>query len=84
MNFYYVAFRSITWGQRGANILNKAGISTPLVRTPKNFNLEGCSYSLKINEAKLNRALELLNKSGLKYSRIFLVYADGSFREVCS
>ena len=35
MKFYYITFRSVTYAQRGEQILHKEGIRCTLLRTPK-------------------------------------------------
>ena len=48
MKNYYITFRSITYAQRGAQILRRAGIDCILRRTPKQMTKRGCGYSLQL------------------------------------
>ena len=48
MKIYYITFRSVTFAQRGEQLLQKSGIRAALLRTPKWMESQGCGYSLRI------------------------------------
>ena len=81
MNNYYITFRSITGAQKAVKILERAGISTAMQRTPKNMVTEGCGYAVKVREDKSAAAIRLLRSSGVNYGKLFIA-ADGGYREV--
>ena len=45
MKEYFVTFRSITFAQRGQNVLRSAGVPVQLQRTPRWMEEKGCGYS---------------------------------------
>ena len=82
MNYYYITFRSITGAQRAVKIFERAGITSRLLRTPKNLITDGCSYSVRIHESRIKQVVNLMREAGLRYNKVFLMYADGSNMEV--
>ena len=80
--YYYIICSSLTYAQRTAAALERAGISTGILRSPKMVASEGCSHSVKIPQRKLSDALGVLAREGLTPKRIY-VTADGEhFQEV--
>ena len=49
MKEYFVTFRSITFAQRGQQVMQDAGISAQLQRTPRWMEEKGCGYSLRLS-----------------------------------
>lgn len=82
MNQYYVNFRSVTTGQKAIQILQKAGITARLLRTPKDMAKEGCGYSVRVNEQTYTVAVGVLRSSGVAYSKVFRVDSAGKSWEV--
>lgn len=68
---YLVIFQSITYAQRGANVLSGAGITSWLIRAPAELNGGSCGYALKIRTASPQRIADILRKSGISYRQIF-------------
>lgn len=81
MNNYYITFRSITGAQKAVKILERAGISTSMQRTPKNMVTEGCGYAVKVREDKASASIMMLKSHGVNYGKLF-VASDGGYREV--
>lgn len=79
---YLIVCRSLTCAQRAARILERAGISVQLFRSPRVLSEEGCSYSIKLSERYLSDALVRLKRSGLSPVRIYVMSDDGNYREV--
>ena len=48
MLYYLIVCRSLTYAQRTAAALERAGISAYIMRSPKSIAGEGCSHSVKI------------------------------------
>lgn len=67
MKWCYVKFRSITRAQGGQQILNRRGISSRLVRTPRNIAPRGCGYSLMVPEENLSLVSEILKNEGVSF-----------------
>lgn len=82
MLYYLIVCRSLTYAQRTASALERAGISAHILRSPKAVSVGGCSHSVKLSQRSLSRALVVLNRLGLTPEKIYLTEGDGSYREV--
>ena len=82
MLYYLIVCRSLTYAQRTAGALERAGISARILRSPKSIAGEGCSHSVKISQRNLPRALQILRQADLTPKRIFITAGDGSYQEV--
>ena len=82
MVYYLIVCRSLTYAQRTASVLERAGITARILRSPKSIAGEGCSHAVKVSERRLSDALVLLNRAYLPPKRIYMMEADGSYREV--
>lgn len=82
MVYYLIVCRSLTYAQRTAAVLERAGITARILRSPKSIAGEGCSHAVKVSERRLSDALVLLNRAGLTPRRVYIAAEDGSYREV--
>jgi len=82
MLYYLIVCRSLTYAQRTAAALERAGITAHILRSPKSIAGEGCSHSVKISQRNLTAALTLLHRAGLEPKQIFITASDGSYKEV--
>lgn len=82
MKFYYVTFRSVTYGQRGEKLLNKAGFRCTLQRTPRWMEEQGCGYALRIWTQDAARAVQLLRENGVPMRRVYIQMPDGQLEEL--
>ena len=82
MTYYLIVCRSLTYAQRTARVLERAGISGYIMRAPKLISGEGCSHCVKVAERWLAPALKVLNREGLGPKRVFLQNEEGSYSEV--
>ena len=82
MKEYFVTFRSITFAQRGQQVMQDAGISAQLQRTPRWMEENGCGYSLRLPAGRAAAAVERLRKSGVPFSRFYLHRDDGGLEEL--
>ncbi|MEG1720124.1 MAG: DUF3343 domain-containing protein [Pseudoflavonifractor sp.] len=82
MVYYLIICRSLTYAQRTAQALERAGITAYILRAPKSISGEGCSHGVRVGERNIRDALLLLSRVGLSPSRIFMINHDGSYREV--
>ena len=82
MVYYLIICRSLTYAQRTANALERYGISAYIMRTPRTIAGEGCSHAVKVSQRRLPDALRVLNRTGMPAQRLFVLEADGSYREV--
>ena len=82
MPYYLILCRSLTYAQRTATVLERAGITARILRSPKSISGEGCSHSVKVSERDLSYALEVLLRAGLNPKRVFTRTDDEVYREV--
>lgn len=82
MLYYLIVCRSLTYAQRTAAALERAGITAHILRSPKSIAGEGCSHSVKLSQRRLATALRVLHRVGLEPRRIFITAGDRSYREV--
>ena len=82
MLFYLIICRSLTYAQRTAAILERVGITARVLRSPKSIDAEGCSHAVRISERSLSVALKLLAKEEMMPKRVFVITAEGMYREV--
>ena len=82
MLYYLIVCRSLTYAQRTAAALERAGISAHMLRSPKSIAGEGCSHSVKVSQRNLTDALKVLHRVGLDPVRVYITQGDGSYREV--
>ena len=79
---YLIICRSLTYAQRTAHVLERAGISGAVLRSPKLISKEGCGYCVRISERRLTDALMVLRREGIAPKQVFLQTADGEYSEV--
>lgn len=82
MKFYFITFRSVTFAQRGEQVLNKAGIRCTLQRTPRWMESQGCGYSLRIWTADVKASVELLRDEGVPMRKVYVQGDNGGLEEV--
>ena len=82
MLYYLIICRSLTYAQRTALVLERAGITGRVLRSPKSIAGEGCSHAVKVSERSLSPALTVLAREGLSPKRVFVFSADGAYSEV--
>ncbi len=82
MIYYLIICRSLTYAQRTARMLERAGISGHLMKVPKVIAKEGCSYGVKVSERRLTAALKLLRREGMSPRQVFLQAENGKYSEV--
>lgn len=74
--------RSLTNAQRSAQVLERAGITATVRKAPQSVSGAGCSYCVKIEESRLKRAFEILERAALRIGKVYLLEDDGTLREV--
>lgn len=82
MVYYLIICRSLTYAQRTAAALERAGITAHIMRSPRTISGEGCSHAVKVAERRLSDALRVLNRVRLTPNRVYIQSADGSYKEV--
>ena len=82
MPFFIITFRSVTYAQRGENLLKSARFRCNLSRTPRWTEEQGCGYALRVYCEDISRAAELLRREGIPLRRIYFQRQDGSVEVV--
>ena len=82
MKTFLITFRSITYAQRAAQALIRAGIRTRLRRTPRWMEERGCGYGLEAVLGTLKDGLEILHTQQIPWRRTWLVKPGGEMEEV--
>lgn len=82
MVYYLIICRSLTYAQRTAATLERAGISAHIMRAPRVISESGCSHAVKVSERRLTDALTVLKREELMPKRVYIMSADGSYKEV--
>ncbi len=75
---YLLTFRSLTYAQRAARVLERAGITGTVSRVPKAAAAHGCAYCVIIGAHHRDRSLPLLSSAGLSPERVLLRHPDGT------
>ena len=73
--------RSLTYAQRTARVLAQAGITASVTRAPKAISTHGCGSSAAVSARNGRRAMEILEKSGMRPERVYRKNADGTLEE---
>lgn len=79
METYFITFRSVTYAQRGERMLMRHGISCYMQRTPRWMEEQGCGYALSLQQGQ--EAVEILNREGISWRKLYRKEKDGSIRE---
>ena len=74
--------RSLTYAQRSARVLERAGIAAGVTRAPRAVSTRGCGYCVTVPVRHGTRAAEVLTEAGLRPEKAFRREADGTVREV--
>lgn len=82
MKFYYITFRSVTFAQRGEQLLQKNGIRCTLLRTPKWMEAQGCGYSLRLWTKDMEKGVELLRRHKVPLQKVYIQMQDGTLEEL--
>ncbi len=82
MRSYFITFRSVTFAQRGENVLRRAGISCTLQRTPKWMEEQGCGYCLLVRRGEIAVAVERLRHNQVQFRRAYLRLPGGEVEEL--
>ncbi len=82
MEQYIIMCRSLTYAQRAATALEKAGVTAATSRAPLELSDGGCGYCVKVTERRFHEALKALQKSGLPYGRIYRKNTEEKYGEV--
>ena len=82
MDSYLIKCRSLTYAQRTAKVLERAGITAITAKTPQYLSDEGCGYCVKLSGKRLSDALFVIKSAGLQPGAIFVRGDDGKYGAV--
>ncbi len=82
MQYYFIMCRSLTYAQRAARVLERAGITAIVTKAPQGLSKSGCAYCVKVSERRLPDALMTMKQAGLGPGKVYLVGGDGLAVEV--
>lgn len=82
MKTYYITFRSVTYAQRGEQVLKRAGMRSMLQRTPRWMEAQGCGYALRLWSDTVQNALTILQEGHVPIRRVYVQLPDGQLEEV--
>jgi hypothetical protein len=71
----------VTPAQRGQRVLQKAGVSSMLQRTPRWMEERGCGYCLRLDREDLEQAVAVLRREQVSFSKIYIM-VDGKPEEM--
>ena len=80
MTQYLITFRSLTHAQRSARVLERAGITTAVIKAPQGLSSNGCAYAITLRRSP-ETALTLLKQNGLAIGKLFQRGTDGRYTE---
>jgi rhodanese-related sulfurtransferase len=80
--YYLFICRSVTYAQRAAKALERAGITAIVTRAPQKISVDGCAYCVRVTGRNISQALVVIREAGLYPVRVFAQYADGNLSEV--
>ena len=82
MGRYIITFRSVTYAQRGEELLRGAGYRCSLGRTPRWMEEQGCGYALRVWCREVEAPVALLRQERIPLRRVYSQEADGSMEVV--
>lgn len=67
----FITFRSITPAQQAQRVLHRGGVESVLSRTPRYMEQRGCGYCLRLRPQDRERALMLLQRTGMSFQKLY-------------
>ncbi len=81
MTQYLIMCRSLSYAQKAARLLERAGITATVVKAPQGLSTGGCGYAVTLRKG-LDEAAALLKRNGLLSGKLFGRDGGGAYREV--
>lgn len=82
MKSYYITVRSVTYAQRGEQILTRHGIRCAIQRTPRWMEEQGCGYCLRVWTVDVGEAVRILLDAQLPIRKVYARRGDGGLEEL--
>lgn len=80
-NEWLITFRSVTFAQRGEQLLRSNHIACRMQRTPKHLTERGCGYCLRLESVDVPEAMAIFHREKLPYEKIYAIKEDGTTKE---
>ena len=77
-----IMFRTLLQAQRGSRVLTEEGIPSQVVKAPRETEVNGCAYSVRLSEKRLDTALPRLRERGVPFGKIYTIDSQGIAREI--
>ena len=78
MSQYLILFRSLTWAQSSQRLLERAGITSQVVKAPQELTTEGCGYALSLFR-RFEDAVSILKRNNRINGRIYRREENGDY-----
>ena len=82
MQYSLILCRSLTYAQRAAKTLERAGVTATVRKAPQGLTDRGCTYCVRLRANRIGAALALLEQRGMEHGRVFTAREDGGWQEV--
>ena len=82
MKAFFITFRSITYAQRGEQVLSRAGLKCHMRRTPRWMEERGCGYGVEVTMGNLADGLKILKQQGIPWRKTWLLHPEGEVEEL--
>ena len=82
MQRFLIMCRSLTYAQRAASALERAGIAAGLSRAPQSRSVNGCASCVYVRAERLSPALKVLERAGAPHGKLYRCEPDGRYTEV--
>lgn len=79
---YILTCKSLTYAQRVAKVLERAGITGTVSKVPGELSTNGCSYCVKVSARVYQSAYIVMTDAGLSPEGIYRMEDDGYLEEV--
>lgn len=79
---YLIMCRSLTYAQRAARVLERAGIGAGIIKAPAGLTGNGCSYCVTVSIGKGQGAVNILRIENLLQGKVYLQNTDNTTEEV--
>ena len=62
----YIVFSSVTYAMKGKKHLKKQGISSEIMKTPKQYGFKGCTHCIKFHGSDPHMHAKSMRELGIK------------------
>lgn len=74
--------KSQTDAQQASRILSSCGVSSSIVRPPRDMMISSCTYAVKISESNLRQSLLCLKEKNFTPVSVCSLFDDGTCRRI--